>query len=107
MTITEISLISIASSLIILVLFFVGILIGIQRSVSVLKRDFHSITLESKATIHKIKDLTVGSLKFLATSKNNKKAKKTATAMNWLAIGITLFDLATKYFKKHKRLKKR
>lgn len=107
MTITEISLLSIAGSQIVLVLFLIGTLIITCRSISLIKKDFHSLAVKGKSTIHSIKDLTTGSLKFLGQS-GNKRLKKDEKAMNWLSVGMGLYTLASKYFgSKTKKRKKR
>ncbi len=100
MTITEISLVSIAGSLIILVLGCIGVFIYIQRCASLIKRDVHSLTVKGKATIHSIKDLAAGSLNLIAQRKRSKKNEK---VLNWVAIGMSLYQLASKYFGKRRR----
>jgi hypothetical protein len=109
MTITEISLVTIAGSLFILVLFLIGLLVCVQRTISLIKRDFHSLAVKGKSTIHGIKNLTTGSLNFLAqaSGKGGKRSKKDEKVMNWLSIGMGLYSLASKYFGKQKRGKKR
>ncbi|HSX12742.1 MAG TPA: hypothetical protein VLF61_04550 [Rhabdochlamydiaceae bacterium] len=108
MTISDISLITIAGSLTILVLFFVGTLISILRAISLVKRDFHAISTEGRETIHNIKDITSGSFHLLSDSKKGKKGqKKPSNVMNWIALGITLLSIACKFFGKSKKTKKR